>query len=903
MFRQPWARPESVYIEADDTLRLDASADLCWMHRSAAGEVRAPGAELLRTIWLGSATRVTCGDASVIESLVLLAALDPSAALMTLATQFPLHRYGALAPFDPSFPGSSETEAAVADRIASQLAEKRHVVFVGQHLDPPSRRTIEIASSLGTATWVIAGAPDECPKTRWFLLAPRTAARRAIEDHLETIGDPRPWLEEFVGSGRYGDFLAKGELPPDDAFSRVAEPKRSYIAALALLGVRVPAAVSARFLMEFLFDQSLDELCVAGVTRLEDGYFCFENEAIRAHCARHIAETSRSALCRTAASVVDDERAAFLLIDAGDVAAGVARLESLQWADAEETADRLTRVPGSALTPNLALRLADALVDCGRYRDASRIAPMLEREAGELILARCDRRAGDYETALTRLDRLRGRSFAPEILRCEILRVAARFGDALAVLSAAEPSTDEEFVQAAYEASLLALETGQSCDVTWTDRDHYLAARFLTYRALTDSDFASAEQLAHDALRLARSPIERIDAWLDIVFATFSAGRWSETRVRALEALRVIEETQGDRAAAGILFTLTYLAADEGQWQSAASMLERLRHYYSAVRDAPRLFELKLLDAHLRFSRGAFADARRIAAEVLERSPLLPQVREAAALIVDEVNSIDHSNVPMRSTGGSGNRELADRHRILAARRGHGSLPPSGAFNKDLQRWDASATAEPPEPASRSEQLKLLRAAMAAGRYAVFEPLVAELDVALMHDASATDEMEMLRIAATSDYPFDGASFGRIEWAYATRNRLGYWSVEGNCDVDPARLDAIILAGDSDWVRCSDREVLLVRGSERWPVAVRETIAAVFRTRAENHRLKRLTDRDEAPAAPAGTSHGMVGESPALQAVLHAIARVASRDVPVCILGESGTGKERVARAPHRESS
>ena len=296
------------------------------------------------------------------------------------------------------------------------------------------------------------------------------------------------------------------------------------------------------------------------MTHVQDGDFCFESEAIRAHCARHIAEPARSALCRTAAAAVEPERAAFLLIDAGDVAAGVTRLESLQWKNSEEIVEKLRVLPPSTLSPRLAHLLAHAYVDGGRYRDASLLAPFVECEEREFLLARCDRRAGDYDTALDRLDRLTTPGFAAQILRCEILRVAARFGEASAVLSGVEPATDEEFVNAAYESSLLGLEVDRTYDLAWTDRDHYLAARFLTYRALTDSDFVSAEQLARDALRLARSPIERIDAWLDLVFATFSAGRWNETRSRALEALSVIEETQGDRAAAGILFTLTYLA-------------------------------------------------------------------------------------------------------------------------------------------------------------------------------------------------------------------------------------------------------------------------------------------------------------------------------------------------------
>lgn len=47
---------------------------------------------------------------------------------------------------------------------------------------------------------------------------------------------------------------------------------------------------------------------------------------------------------------------------------------------------------------------------------------------------------------------------------------------------------------------------------------------------------------------------------------------------------------------------------------------------------------------------------------------------------------------------------------------------------------------------------------------------------------------------------------------------------------------------------------------------------------------------------------GLVGESPALRAVLRDIATVASYDTSVLILGETGTGKEVVARALHQLS-
>ncbi len=60
----------------------------------------------------------------------------------------------------------------------------------------------------------------------------------------------------------------------------------------------------------------------------------------------------------------------------------------------------------------------------------------------------------------------------------------------------------------------------------------------------------------------------------------------------------------------------------------------------------------------------------------------------------------------------------------------------------------------------------------------------------------------------------------------------------------------------------------------------------------ENRRLQQELSAD----------HGMVGESPAMRAVLDFISRVAGRESTVLVWGESGTGKELVARAIHANS-
>ncbi|HKO00170.1 MAG TPA: sigma 54-interacting transcriptional regulator, partial [Thermoanaerobaculia bacterium] len=369
------------------------------------------------------------------------------------------------------------------------------------------------------------------------------------------------------------------------------------------------------------------------------------------------------------------------------------------------------------------------------------------------------------------------------------------------------------------------------------------------------------------------------------VFSTFTAGRWDEARALAMNALSLVEETQGDRAAGGLLFTLAYLAADDGQWVHAAQRITRLRHFYSGTQDERRLRELDLLVAQLDFCRGRFDDARRSAAAVLRDETLYPQIREAAALIVDEIDRIEGIDSPLRSTGRTRNRELTARHAAL--RDGFSSLVA--------------------ENESRSAKLKLFRRALAAGRPDIAQPLAKELGITLDLAADAASaELRILRIAAKRTFPFDEGDFGSLTWRFATRNRLGQWHELGSLPrTAPAELDRIAVTGETDWIACSDRELLFLNGVERWSADSREAIAALFRIRSEHHRLQRVVAQDEAvnASAPAAAIEGIVGDSPPMRELSNLITRVASRDVAACILGESGTGKELVARAIHRHSS
>ncbi|HYR27532.1 MAG TPA: sigma 54-interacting transcriptional regulator, partial [Thermoanaerobaculia bacterium] len=154
-------------------------------------------------------------------------------------------------------------------------------------------------------------------------------------------------------------------------------------------------------------------------------------------------------------------------------------------------------------------------------------------------------------------------------------------------------------------------------------------------------------------------------------------------------------------------------------------------------------------------------------------------------------------------------------------------------------------------------------------------------------------EQRVLRLAAIREFPYADGDF-ELPWSFSTRNRLGHWHSIGPRPVHEPLPDTM---------QCSERELLFFDGSSRWSTEGREAVAAVFRVRAENQRLKRILDQEEQVAPrKAGTVEGIVGDSAAMREIYALLPRIARRDVPVCILGESGTGKELIARAIHRHS-
>jgi DNA-binding NtrC family response regulator/tetratricopeptide (TPR) repeat protein len=844
VLRQSWGRAESVYAEVHRRLREDVAADLRWMQSAAAGSILAPGPEALEALLSARGGRYECRDTTAIR-----AACDA----IVLGGGSPLRRYSALDSLVPMTGAIDQlSESEVAERVIGHFDE-RHLIFIVEALDTfdaASRHVVQIVSNVDGATWIgrVGEPAPHLPEARHFVVTQQLAAQRAIESRSW------PWIETLIASQAYAAVLDRGELPPDDVPAlALAEPRRSYLGALSLLGQRVPCDVAQRFLAEFLFTGSLEELLIDGVTSIENDTFVFALEL-----SHLIPEASRAALCRVAAGVTNNPS---LLIQAGDLGLAAQKLESFRWSSAEETVRVLRDFPRHALTAKLADTLAAALIDHGKYAEARSIT------TNDLLIAKCERRTGDYASALDRLERMEDRDFDAALLRSELLFVAGRYDDAFAALTECETGDEEQRARLSYHRAILANEAGKS--FAGRIEDPYWLARHATYRAIRHRNADAALESTAVSLRLAKTVPDRIDVSLDRVFVLFTAGRWRETRAEAMDALALVEETEGDRAAGGILFTLAYLAADDGQWVHASHHIERLRHFYSGTGDARRLRELDLLTAHLDFSRGRFERARIAASAALE-AELSSQMVEAANLILDEVDRIEGLKTPLRSTGRTPNIELARRHKRLLGE-------------------EADVT-----------PLEQFRTALTKNDQATAERLANELGIEIEIPAAATSELHVLRAAASREFPFGPHDLGAVRWRFATRNRLGHWSEIGSL---PPFADFENAPHLPDWIACSERELLYIDGLSRWPAESRDAIAALFHTRADNYRLHRLLEQEEAPVAHAATVEGVIGDSPAMHAVYSTITRVAKRDVAVCVLGESGTGKELAARAIHRHSS
>jgi DNA-binding NtrC family response regulator/tetratricopeptide (TPR) repeat protein len=958
VLRHSWMKPEAVYRYVHLRLRGDATADLRWLRRSALGTIRAPGAEALRTSIVGERQGLfTYSDPETV--LAMIAATRGTDGLPTFVlggdSASPLQRFSALQSLLEGIEVKEPREEAdIVERFAARYGRQRCLLLVRspETFDSASRRVIELLAGAGPWTWVVPSAfnlPADAispgvplPDNQYFVASPRLEVFKLLETELLAVPSAarRGRLEEFVLSADFDGYLDRGTAPPlttSAALDGIEQPRRSWLGALSLLGRRVERK-TADELLRALGGEGAELVVAAGVCSIDGDYLLFADEATVQHATASLAPSSRQAAVETAARLLihrgDWIAAARLYSIADRPEIARALLEAnIDWErhSANEIVHILESVPSGTVLCSmpLAQRLADALVACGRYSDAVSVAGVLQQAARAMITARAFRRTGEYARALEQLDSIgdSNRTFGSEILRAELMRL--RGDDCAALFAHCErlAATADDRALLAYDRAVFELERFgiliPSPLSEETQFSAYLGARYQGYSALFVGDLERGCQEAARAVCLAADASQKIDAVLDYLYALFLSGDWEETRRESLRALALVEESQGDRVAGGVLFTLAFLCADSGQWMASAQRITRLRAFYDRMKDPRRLREIALLDAHLEFCRGSFAAAATHARYAVDASGATTEIGQAAELILDEVAWIEARPASLRpSSSPSRCTELANRYHLLRARHDGDDSRIIAPFMRQLALFERAAlggesTPPPPHCSSPSECLKLYRSLCGILRrrfspilYQQLEKLSAVLGTALplfsrsAIRAESVDEVRLLRALSTATFPFQPGELGETVWRFATQNRIGRWSEIGSLpQLTEAELDTIAATLPPAWIECGERQLLFIQGLDSWTHESRIAVRELFRIRSEHHRLRRLTAEEEPAHSQPHQLEGLIASTPAMHDIIALVQRLSRRDVPVCITGESGTGKELIARAVHKSSS
>lgn len=932
-----WCKPEEVYMEIGGRLSTTA-ADCRWLRRAAAGSIRAPGPLALSEMTSRRRAVMISSDPGVFESAELIGRMRGDA-LFTLRGSSLLSRLSTCGPLLQSFGASDSVSEGEAAETFASLHRGRTVVIVVREaamVDSASRRLLRLIAELHDDTRWYVDSGDLLPhgdavtaaNEHFFLVAPRVSALRSFQQELTQLPlqQRSAAVEDLILSDRYDAFLATGKVSfSSDQFLRLREPQRSYLSALALVGTAVPLATAQSYLKAIGCDAPIESLVLDGVSRIDDTAFLFIDEAMHTLLSEQVPGDAKRGLAAVAASSAAESLhsadTARLWLLAGDSDRALASLSAIG-RDDRDAVPRLNRLPQDLTrrSPDVSLLLASSLCEQGRYEDARSMISEADCDAARSLHARIDRRLGRYRAALETLSTMAVLSSADWCLRGELQRLTNDYATAAESLATAASlaRTRGDAMACEFERRLLAIDRGSSPAVAEASvGSPYLDARLVSYAAGARGDYRVAIDAATEAAAHAKTLPEEIDARLDLLFAAFASGDWNAARAEARRCLAAIEETQGDRAAGGVLFTLAYLCAEVGQTAEARRHVDRLRQFYAASEDRQREKELDLLSAQIALAEFRFADAGRAACSVADNAPA-KLIREAAAVILCELQWLGEFAGPVPDVTGFVCSELACRYDAFQMFSAGRYLDSSGDFaslGNIADAWTRERRLVESAGVSIDERryLRFLLGLRRRSPGAQLEVEIARRATALGVSVTSADrgevgshELQILQAFSVAAYPFRGDSFAlpsSTDWRLVSRNRLGRWTQQGStADLTDSELEQLTSQTAPDWLQCDDREWLYVSGLSSWSAASRDAVGAVVQAKSEAYRLRRLVEQDAAPAAPPLVD-GIIGNSPGIVQMLSTIRVIAPTDVAVCIEGESGTGKELVARAIHQNSA
>jgi len=955
-----WSNSDSAYSEILVRLIDDAASDLSWLRAAASGSSTAPHFHALDLLLERPGICLTFRNSSALESASALGRIDPEINLLVIGEEAsPLRAFSALSTLMPANSSRATVdENDFANDFVSRFAGRHAVLAVAspQLFDRDSQRIIRALAERGSSfSWLAHEsaldliAPirplETTPPTTFFVVAPTLEMRRRVEEQVAAFSEEtaRKLLKDFVASDELVELERDGTIPPIllDRPLTLEEPKRSYLAALAIMGDEIPRVGASKFLDSIGCQLRIEQLALDSVTYVDERIFRFADPNVRAQLERTIPQQSRAALARLGASLMtglgeqETIRRAVLLNEGGNVDRALSLLENeVNWKNLPPDAvvSALRRMPEELIgSSEMLLReLADGLLATGAYLELKRLAIRFSPVERQLTLARAERRLGGYEDALRHLSEIPAgeETFDSLLLNSELLRISGKSEEARARLDQVRAiagqfdDDDERRERFIFEDALLSLESGHKPADAALLAKPYFNARVAFYQAVAAREYEMAVSFANESIEASESIAEKIDATLDLVYALFVSGAWDLARREALRGLALTEETEGDRGAGGFLFTYGYLCADEGLWSEASDSIERLRQFYDSTGDLRRVSEIDLLAAQLFLGKGDLLLARRYATLISEGT-FTPDILSAAHLILDEAEWLE-GNVPvLRQSSHTLCQELMERQRVSYSRaRSKIAANATTSFNDSIAAFEIATIkgqkAIEPEAVSRSEKLRLFRsltglslrvsnpailsrADVLAGELGVARPVETALD------AAPRTELAVLRALAENAFPFEARTFGELRWRFASRNRLGHWTQIGSLDpLENSDLENR-KEGDKDWIECGDSALLYIKKLGSWSPQSRTAVANLFQLRSEHYRLQRMIDQEteiaSTPVRSADPLEGMIGDSAPLRELAHMVARVARRDVPICILGESGTGKELIARGIHRSSS